>query len=207
MVARFWSIWTARNDRAFNDIAWNIVALRELVDSHVATWQEAFASASSLGGCHLSESWSPPPIGTVKCNVDAALHHGYVSFGAVLRNHEGGFVAACNGHIACPRDPYLAESMAVKEALTWLKSCSFFNVIIEYDCLNFCTAFNSLGEDFSYVGHLIRQCRLLATEVGNVLVCHVRRSANHVAHVLARATGSSPFFSVWDFIPPDVFRI
>nr|GMD16165.1 probable serine/threonine-protein kinase clkA [Ipomoea batatas] len=77
---------------------------------------EAFASASSLGGSHPSESWSPPPIGMVKCNVDAALHHGYVSFGAVLRNHEGGFVVACNDHLVCPRDPYLAESMVVKES-------------------------------------------------------------------------------------------
>lgn len=44
---------------------------------------------------------------------------------------------------------------------------------------------------FSYVGHLIRQCRLLATEVGNI------------AHVLAQGTGSSPVLSVWDFIPPE----
>ncbi|XP_031101846.1 uncharacterized protein LOC116005747 [Ipomoea triloba] len=47
------------------------------------------------------------------------------------------------------------------------------------------------------------RCRSLANDIGNVLVRHVKRSVNHVAHVLARATVSQSVLGVWEFSPPD----
>ncbi|XP_031131694.1 uncharacterized protein LOC116033079 [Ipomoea triloba] len=147
-------------------------------------------------------TWLPPSIGRLKCNVDAALVNGCVSFGAVLRDHLGNFVAACAGRLNCPHDPYLAESMAVKEALTWLKDRTNSHVTIETDCLNFCRTFNSCVKDFSYVSVVVKQCCSIDRDIRDIVVCHVKRLANHVAHVLARAAGSFPVLSMWDSVPP-----
>ncbi|XP_031111845.1 uncharacterized protein LOC116015819 [Ipomoea triloba] len=67
-----------------------------------------------------SNSWTPPPANKLKCNIDAAIFDDGAGFGMVMRDLEGKFVAAY-ARIDCGKDPLLAESMAVKEALTWLK--------------------------------------------------------------------------------------
>ncbi|WP_432805503.1 reverse transcriptase-like protein, partial [Escherichia coli] len=82
-----------------------------------------------------------------------------------------------------------------------MKSRNANNVIVEIDILNFCTSFSSGCRDFSYVSLLIKQCRSIASDIENFVIHHVKRSANHVAHVLARATGSPYVLGVWDSCP------
>ncbi|XP_031108704.1 uncharacterized protein LOC116013195 [Ipomoea triloba] len=179
--------------------------LKKQVNDWVNAWQ-CFTHAGSTISRHSTSPlvpWVPPPTGTLKCNVDAMINDGVVGFGAVLRDHEGKFVAACGGRLNCAIDPYVAEAMAVKEALTWLKNRGTFLVIIESDCLNVCNGFNSASLDYSYVGLIIKQCKLIARDMRDIVVRHVIRSANQVAHVLARGTGSSPVLRFWDFSPPD----
>ncbi|XP_031111803.1 uncharacterized protein LOC116015771 [Ipomoea triloba] len=149
------------------------------------------------------KSWS---VSMIKAQVDVLISSWkqcYSSPESSTHDHTGGFVAAYAGRMNCARDPYLAETMAAKEALTWLKNRVMPNTIVELDCLNFCTNFNSQYEDFSYIGLIIKQCRVIARDIGDVHVCHVKRSANHVAHVLARAAGSFPVLTEWDTVPPD----
>lgn len=140
--------------------------------------------------------------GKLKCNVDVAIRAEGVTFGAVLWDSDGGFIAACGGSLLCDRDPYVAEAMAMKKALTWLKDRGVVHVILETDYLNLCNAFNFLSVDFSYVGLVLKRCKLIASGIGDIIVRHVRRSANRVAHVLAQATDSSSVLSVRDSIPP-----
>lgn len=134
--------------------------------------------------------------------MDAALYGDDVGFGLVLRDHTGAFVSAFNARLNCGNDPYLAEAMAIREALSWMKRNGYTNFILETDNLNFCLNFNSCNLDLSYVGLLIKQCRSIANDIGNVSIHHVRRSANHVAHVLARATGSMSVLGSWMSVPP-----
>ncbi|XP_031116674.1 uncharacterized protein LOC116020334 [Ipomoea triloba] len=208
MAAIFWTLWRVRNDLVWNGKSWSVSMIKAHVDVLISSWKQCYSSPeSSTQGINLfTSTWTPPtppPNGQFKCNVDAALGSDNVSFGAVLRDHTGGFVAAYAGRMNCARDPYLAETMAAKEALTWLKNRVMPNTIVELDCLNFCTNFNSQYEDFSYIGLIIKQCRVIARDIGDVHVCHVKRSANHVAHMLARAAGSFPVLTEWDTIPPD----
>ncbi|XP_019155730.1 PREDICTED: uncharacterized protein LOC109152486 [Ipomoea nil] len=137
-----------------------------------------------------------------KCNVDAAIFGDGAGFGAVVRDHEGRFVAAKNGRLGSERDPFVAEALAVMAALTWLKEQSLNNIFLESDCLNLCTAFNSVTVDFSYVGLIVKQCQSIAKDIGTVNVSHVKRSANRVAHELARAAGSISGPEVWSSVPP-----
>ncbi|XP_019198431.1 PREDICTED: uncharacterized protein LOC109192314 [Ipomoea nil] len=152
-------------------------------------------------------TWNPPPRGSLKCNVDAATFSCGAGFGAVLRDHTGRFVAAKSSHVEGIHDPFTAETIAVKEALTWLKGLHCSSIIIESDCLNFCTAFNSAYSDYSYVGLLIKQCLSIANDIGEVIVCHVKGSTNRVTHELARATGSVFALREWVVIHQLVFPV
>ncbi|XP_019184028.1 PREDICTED: uncharacterized protein LOC109178932 [Ipomoea nil] len=150
-----------------------------------------------------SSSWSLPPVGRLKCNVDATIMANGMGFGAVIRDHSGSFVAAYDGLLRSKLDPYMAETLAIKEALTCLKQRHMSHIILETDCLNFCTNYNSESVDLSYVGLLLKHGKVLARDIVDVVVCHVQRSANHMVHALMRATVSSSVLGVWDIIPPD----
>ncbi|XP_019182510.1 PREDICTED: uncharacterized protein LOC109177579 [Ipomoea nil] len=166
-------------------------------------WKEAYAGPDgSNGSTRPPVEWIPPPRNTIKCNVDAAVSGNGASFGIVVRDHDGRFVAAKCGRLVGEEDPYMAEVLGAKEALAWLKMQHHSNIILESDCLNFCNAFNSCISDHSCVGLVVKQCLSIAKDIGNVSVSHVKRSANRVARELARATVSMSVSGVWTGIPP-----
>ncbi|XP_019156795.1 PREDICTED: uncharacterized protein LOC109153341 [Ipomoea nil] len=203
MAAVFYVIWTTRNNLVWQNTAPSIVRMRNHVSHLQNLWAEAYSKQPrGLTQADTEVAWEPPNSGKLKCNVDAALFTSGAGFGAVVRDHMGRFVAARGGRFDGIQDPFMAETIAVREALSWLKTLHHRSFIIESDCLNFCNAFNSCFSEFSYVGTIIAQCRVLASDIGDVTVCHIRRSSNHVAHALARATGSMSGSQVWENIPP-----
>ncbi|XP_031131672.1 uncharacterized protein LOC116033057 [Ipomoea triloba] len=204
MVARFLVIWLVRNDLIWHGKVWTLEAMHNYINALLVTWRDLQATPPTTQHMDANPvTWSPPPLGMISCNVDAVLHEGTVTYGAILRDHQGVFVAAHSGQLMCGKDPYLAEAMAVKEALAWIKSRSGVGYLVESDCLNFFNSYNSGRQDYSHVGLVIQQCRIIACDIGNTVVRHVRRSANHVAHVLARAAGSSSVLGEWVSSPPD----
>ena len=71
-------------------------------------------------------SWIKPPSGVVTCNVDAAVFSStkQFGFGCVVRDLEGHFCGARSAAVRYPlMEPVLAETL--REALSWLKTCSF----------------------------------------------------------------------------------
>ncbi|XP_019182016.1 PREDICTED: uncharacterized protein LOC109177169 [Ipomoea nil] len=200
---QLWGTNDVLHGRGFISFMDHILGSQGADDALRVTWSAAYCQARSVvERARTREHWTSPPAGSLKCNVDASVAEGGASFGLVVRDHLGCFVAAKRGVLTDEHDPYVAEALAAKEALTWLKEQRLNNIILESDCLNFCNAFNSQSVDFSYVGLIVKQCRVIASDIGNVCIAHVRRSANRVAHELARATGSLAGSEVWFKIPP-----
>ncbi|XP_019199513.1 PREDICTED: uncharacterized protein LOC109193110 [Ipomoea nil] len=169
----------------------NIVLTRKHATDLRTTWHTVYSIRGLLMPNSLMPTqWVPPPENKLKCNVDAALFVDGAGFAAVIRDHNGSFVAAKKGRLGSERDPYVAEALAVSATLTWLKEQNFNNILLESDCLNLCNAFISGSVDFSYVGLIVKQCQSIAKDIESISVSHVKRSANCVAHELARATGS-----------------
>ncbi|XP_019167881.1 PREDICTED: uncharacterized protein LOC109163586 [Ipomoea nil] len=204
MAAVFWIIWTARNDMVWRGKLPSLDWASEQLHKLQTDWKEVYTNRNQdrVNEAALAD-WSPPPPNFIKCNVDATVSREGAGYGFVLRNHEGTFIAAKCNRLLGEEDPFTAEVLGVKEALTWIKSQAFSNVMIESDCLNFCTAFNSCFSDFSYVGLIVKQCKSIAMDIGNVSVSHIKRSVNRVAHELARATVSRAVSGVWTSVPPD----
>nr|GLL37564.1 uncharacterized protein LOC109164732 [Ipomoea trifida] len=100
MAARLWTIWSARNDKLWNVKVWSLVDLKRNVAASVSSWSQAyvFSSVSTpVAPINAVDNWCVPPVGYLKCNVDASLTGNLSGFGAVIRDHAGWFVAAYGG--------------------------------------------------------------------------------------------------------------
>ena len=79
----------------------------------------------------------------------------------MIRNEQGSFVAAKNGLIVSSFDPFLAEALSWRKALSWIKNLGFSKVIMELDALTVYNALVNSNMDFSYVGSVIDDCKIL----------------------------------------------
>lgn len=134
MAAVFWVLWSARNDKVWKDGNWTLEGLRMQVQSLLLCYNTAYGSHAPVVANVIPMSLFPPPHGTLKCNLDAAIFDDGAGYGAIIWDHQGLFVAAKSARLGCDRDPLLAEALAVKET----------SIIVESNCLNFCYALKSI---------------------------------------------------------------
>lgn len=137
MAATLWVLWLVRNEVVWGNGIWTMYNICMQIQCLRTSWKELFAKSNLPTPLASPAIWLPPQFGFVKCNVDAMIFDDGAGYGAVLRDHEGRFVAAKSGRLSTVSDPFMAEALAVKEALTWIKDVGHVNVIIETDCLTF----------------------------------------------------------------------
>ena len=205
-----WKLWLNRNDKVWNGHNGRAKSLVNAAGHYLFQWQEAkrknFIIIEKVQLGHGSVCWVKPPLGWLKCNVDARIFssQGRYSFGGVIRDYGGGFVAAkCQSFSGLFR-PREAEALAVREALSWIKNLHLSTVIVETDCLNVYSAL--VSQDYSPngfgLGLIIADCQALAKLVGEVRFSFVRRFANVTAHNMARVGGSMSGPGEWRDVPP-----
>ncbi|KAL9426929.1 hypothetical protein AB3S75_033667 [Citrus x aurantiifolia] len=204
-----WKLWTQRNDKVWNNRSGRVHQILNSAGHMLYQWQVlrqqvmlADEAASNVG--HGAVCWERPPTGWAKCNVDAAVFHSQslVSYGCVVRNSEGMFLAASCDRFLGKFGAREAEALGVREALSWLKQLHLPRVIIEMDCLQ---VFKALSENHSNpngFGLIIEECRFLMQNLREVQFSFVRRSANAAAHSVARVGGSKSDPSEWRVAPP-----
>lgn len=201
VMCLLWTIWQARNCTVWEG--------KKLDDRHViymasalhVEWMSVTNQRGPTGAQDNNEVVVPQ--GYVLCKVDAACpsNRDPPGFGAVILDTQGRFVAARSGQLRCTRDPYSLEVLACREALSWLKARGDVDIILETDCANACHSLSSNRSDFSYAGVFIGQCRDIMCSLGLIMVRHVRRSANSIAHALARAASSHAGLGTWESSP------
>ncbi|XP_074351358.1 uncharacterized protein LOC141690460 [Apium graveolens] len=152
--------------------------------------------------------WRPPEQGTWKVNVGASVfpQAEHFTVGMVIRDYTGAFVEAKVLALPCPATVLEAESIEVKEALTWVMQRGYSKVILETDSLLTVKALSSSNKYLLEVGHVIEQYRLLLNEAPGFLVSHIRKQGNKVAHVLARKPCVTNCFHVFTSPPTDMLE-
>ncbi|KAM6588206.1 hypothetical protein CsatA_010811 [Cannabis sativa] len=76
--------------------------------------------------------------------------------------------------------------MGIKEALSWIKRQGWQNVELESDSLVSIQAIRSHSPLHSIFGNLVQDCISLMLSLPFVKIRFVKRSANRLAHVVAR---------------------
>ena len=111
-----------------------------------------------------------------------------IGLGVVLRNFHGSFVIArSNTKHSNVLTPSVAEDLSFREALSWLTEVGMSSVLLESNALVVTNFIKQCKIDDVCFGLIIAYCISILKEIPNCSVSFVRKSANQVAHVLARA--------------------
>lgn len=200
-----WSLWNRRNRWLWDKINGSAYGVKATACNLIRDWKEAQAKVvhRNLQNQQGDRTWRKPDEGWVKVNMDAAVFgDGSISVGSVIRDANGCFIGARCRRLEGSWSPREAEAMSMKEALSWVIEKGFKHCVFESDSKCLVTACNgSPGEAF--FGTLVSDCVYLLKHISPVLVRFSYRSANTVAHELARAAYSMSDIGEWYVIPPN----
>lgn len=120
-----WKIWAHRNDKVWNNRCAKTHQILNSTSHFLYQWQSLrkqamFTDADESRLVHGAVCWKRPHGGWAKCNVDADVFHSQsmVSFGCVVRNLEGIFLAAKCGRFLGNFGAREAKALGVCEALS-----------------------------------------------------------------------------------------
>lgn len=195
VVMLCWAVWNARNELVWQQKGSRVDKVVQSAKNYFVQWRDAQMSNSIAlfpsdnvrdGATH----WVKPQENIIKVSVDAATftEHGAFGIGLAARNSSGEIVHAQTRRFWGMNQADFAEAIAIKEALSWCKSQGGLQAEIESDCLVVIQAIRSKVPMVLSVGRIIEECRALLLNLNNVSLFFVKRSANMVAHSLARAS-------------------
>lgn len=188
-----WSIYCSRIEllweKKFNLGAQIIRRAQDyLLEQRKAKSKEVCNMLYSLIQQHQT-SWPAPPIGGLKCKVDATLfdENHLFGFAACIHGDKGQFVQAMIGMQPFLQDVHEGEALALHNATKRLRNLGIKNITIETDYEHVVSSLCSKCYDLSKFRVIISQCRRLLIGLPNFLVVLLRET-NLFAHCLARAS-------------------
>jgi ribonuclease HI len=139
---------------------------------------------------HTAQRWSRPGHRQVKVNVDGSFHidSHTGAIGAILRDHEGRFIAASTTYI---------EAMAIREGLALAVRLGCNNVQAESDLMETIEACTGAEAWWGESSAVFADCVDLMTLIGEVQFLYCPREANGAAHELARACFNDKISCNW----------
>uniref|UniRef100_A0A803PKP8 Reverse transcriptase domain-containing protein n=1 Tax=Cannabis sativa TaxID=3483 RepID=A0A803PKP8_CANSA len=160
-----WALWKYRNDKVWNAKSPTVDQIVTSAKLTLANWLDA------QNRFQIS-----------------SLNHEKHKFGVgmVARTAAGAVIEARQILHSGVVSPLLAEAVGIKEALSWIKNKRWSDLVLETDCLNVVHDFNSNKPMISPYGFVIKDCKAILEHLVNVSIVFVKRSANKVAHALAR---------------------
>ncbi|EEF36441.1 conserved hypothetical protein [Ricinus communis] len=176
------------NGLIWSSTIWLLIRSLELLLS-VEPYGEPEMMLCGILSIAASGSWRKPHNEYLKINEDAGIFQAQnrTGYGMVVRNHAANLVAARALIIHGVYEANLAEAMAVREALSWIKHMNWSRVSIDMDSLGVCVALTSDNLSF---GLIIDGCKHVVANIHDAAFTCIRRSTNHCAHMLARASVS-----------------
>ncbi|KAG8650771.1 hypothetical protein MANES_07G069794v8 [Manihot esculenta] len=205
-----WALWQARNDVVWSSKWSSPAAVVYRARTILYDWCNARhvddSSSNAVPAPPPLHFWVPPLQGFLKANVDAAVFpDGFIGVGGVLRSYDGSFVGACQHRLLGYFSPKTAELITIREVLSWIKRLGYDQIVLESDALTVVKALlSSSTSDFSSFGSLVDDCKSLIAEMNSVSVSFVPRSANSVAHLIARAASTISDRIEWLSTPPQL---
>jgi ribonuclease HI len=153
--------------------------------------------------------WTAPEQGAFKCNVDAAIFKDRNCYGAgmCIRDYRGNFIRAQTMWRKGSPLPHEAEAWSLKEALHWIENLGYTNVSIELDCKLVVDGVVGNPNSQTEFGAILSVCKAMLSLLQNLRISFIRRQANNVAHLLARASLSFASHQEFDYIPSCIVNV
>ncbi|KAL0006476.1 hypothetical protein SO802_014037 [Lithocarpus litseifolius] len=150
--------------------------------------QEHLLVRAPNGLAQQQNHWKTPSGLAYKINVDAAVFNelNASGFGVVVRNDKGEVLAALAARGTFVQDSEEAEVLACRRAVEFAIEAGFMEIILEGDNINVMKAIMDPGTNCSRLGYVYDDIRCVGRSFRAFSVSHVRRTANFVAHSLAK---------------------
>lgn len=194
-----WSLWKARNELVWNKKYTRLNVVIAKAKQFLLQWNLAQKEKPQSRFPYFVEGdgqnlWVVPQVDYMKISVDAAIFTEYNAsgMGLIVRDDKGELIQAKTKCTFGMLSANMAEAMAIKEALSWIKDKDWRKVVVETDCLTAVQAIRSKAPLLSPFGHVIQSCRNMLEDLNTVSLFFVKRSANMAAHELARLSYSFP---------------
>ncbi|XP_019186482.1 PREDICTED: uncharacterized protein LOC109181185 [Ipomoea nil] len=202
LVGVLYHLWSARNEAVW----------KRALPPPLTTWRRAAAARSAYTQAHCSNSvhaTQPPALelqGRPRCFFDGGFRPqtGDAAYGVLLMHPDGSFKAAKNGRLTNCLSPLMAEALACREALSWLKERNEFDVDMMTDCTQLRHhLLSSPTTILSYEGVVEDQCRATMALFTYCSLNIVSKLVNVSAHILATLAFDQEHSMYWDYVPPD----
>jgi ribonuclease HI len=151
------------------------------------------------------ERWLPPARDWVKVNSDGAKAKSSEKGGGgvVIRDHDGRFLAGSCRFFPFVVDPEEAELKACKQALELVKVLRLQKIVLEVDSINVVSKLSDSSLDRSAHALLVEEIKNHLRDLDEFVVKWARRSANGVAHKLAKEGCGLELSQSWFTMYPD----
>ncbi|KAL6186127.1 hypothetical protein ACLB2K_042248 [Fragaria x ananassa] len=202
-----WTVWIERNNMIWrggscnpsNMSVWAMQLLEEYKKVH---------TKPSVKMKRPRAKWCCPPSGRLKLNIDGAyLEDGRKGvIGVVVRNEYGNCVAALSRHVLYASSAMHMEAEALRASLLIAIHQGWDEVEIEGDCAIVMKALATTDGDVIEVSSILSDCRHYMETFRLILLRHIYREANGVAHRLAHLARSSSLYEFWVDETPDIIQ-
>ncbi|XP_060968323.1 uncharacterized protein LOC115710989 [Cannabis sativa] len=218
IICTLWCIWSERNQVVHNKKSHSASALAAFSLQYLDNYHAAQlkyrppATSSQVPSPSTAPSapWQPPPMGTLKLNIDAAFDKtsSKIGVGAVIRNYVGQVIAALSMPIVGNFASNEMEAKAMFHGINWVLQQQLSISIVETDALVVSNALKSPAAGILAFSDLIMDISYLLSFFPNTIVTHVKRNANSVADSLAKfALGLDEICSWWENFPPSIYSV
>ncbi|GMN53247.1 hypothetical protein TIFTF001_022384 [Ficus carica] len=199
-----WKLWGERNKVVHGGEAGDPQAIFELSIASYGEWQ-VLNRAPTLSQAVGSDVWEPPQPGYLKLNIDASVfpRSDHIGIGVAIRDEKGSILGAVAKSVEGSFSPFVAECLALREGLRFAKEIECANLEVETDAINVVSAVVD-NRELSMEGPIMEDIKLLFSQLQITGIHHICRSANHVAHLLARFGFNSNCTNVWISETPTV---
>ncbi|XP_045791800.1 uncharacterized protein LOC123886537 [Trifolium pratense] len=155
-------------------------------------------------GCNNDISWSPPPRGTLKNNVDAHLSSdGHWLTGMILRRSDGSAIRVATRAHKGTTDVITGEAFGLMDAIEWIeRGMGERKVIFELDSQIVVNAVKEKSVIRRSWGYITRRCKTFLQNNPNSSIEWVPRVKNRTAHEIAIWAESEPNKEWIDNISP-----
>ena len=198
-LVQTWLIWNQRNALIHGKQMQEPGILNRRAEDYLAEFRFAHSRLVTSPPSSNPISWRPPLPNRFKLNFDAAMFKEVDAsrFGAIIRNERGEVMAAFSGKgpsAACSEE---AEVLACRRAVEFALECGFREMVVEGDNQSVMSALERKSCLFSRVGHILQDVLCLLNKFRWSQVQFAKRSANTVAHLLARHAKSESHDVIW----------
>ncbi|KAF5475754.1 hypothetical protein F2P56_007529 [Juglans regia] len=160
-------IWLRRNRFIFENKFYSpkqvILMARECLEDYKIAHMSIIGCRGGGGSHGAQKKWKNPGTNMIKANRDAAmdLENKRMRMRIVFRDEEGEVLVSVCDVKQNVHDPTLAESLALWRALeiSFELSFSFSELMFEGDATDIIQRINKVGEDQSWMGHIINDIK------------------------------------------------